>query len=190
MDEAHSFGVFGPTGAGLCEEVAVKADVLMCGFGKATASSGACVLGSSQLRTWLWNRARSFVFSTAPSPRQVHDLYDNLQRLRSDAKRRQRLTEIANQVRSSLSDAGLQLTGHGPILSLIFGEEQLALQAARDLSEQGIVAQAIRPPTVPAGASRLRVTMKANWQLRQVERLSEALIQQAKKASICSSPDQ
>jgi 8-amino-7-oxononanoate synthase len=173
VDEAHGVGIFGPEGAGRCRETGVRPDVLMMGFGKGVGSEGACVLGSRDLRIWLWNRARSFVFSTAPSPERVESLRRQLERTRSAGARRERLSEICDSVREGFQLGGVQLSAgsFGPILSLLVGGEERSLKLCAELKAEGILTQAIRPPTVPVGACRLRIVLHSQLADSHVERL-------------------
>ena len=174
VDESHALGVFGPAGAGRCSEVGVQADIVVGALGKAVGTQGGFVAGSRELRRFLWNRARSFVFSTAPSPRQAELTLRHLHLVRDAAQARQRLIRNAQLLRSRLVGAGLEVVpgSFGPIVSLILGDNQRALGAAAQLRAVGILAQAIRPPTVPQGAARLRLTVKATFAESDVDRLA------------------
>jgi len=177
VDEAHAVGVFGPEGGGRCAEFGVKPDILTGALGKAVGTHGGFVAGTPQLRTYLWNRARSFVFSTAPSPRladltRVHvELVRHADALRAD------LARNAEHLRSALRDARLPIApgSFGPIVSVILGENERVLAAAARLRARGILAQAIRPPTVAVGAARLRLTVKATFSPAEIERLAQAV---------------
>ncbi|HSC89693.1 MAG TPA: 8-amino-7-oxononanoate synthase [Polyangiaceae bacterium] len=173
LDEAHALGVFGPQGAGRAAEAGVRADVTMVAFGKAVGSHGAAVVGSESVRTWLWNRARSFVFSTAPSPAHAAELHTQLVRALAADKPRARLLEASARLRADWLRAGLPLVpgSHGPILGLLVGSPQRALALAERLASEGILVQAIRPPTVPEGQSRLRLTLTAAHDRAALERL-------------------
>jgi 8-amino-7-oxononanoate synthase len=177
VDEAHGLGLWGRDGAGRCQEAGVRPDVLLAGFGKAVGSQGACLCGSAALRTWLWNRARSFVFSTAPAPAAAAGLLEQLRRCRGAAAARERVHALSALARERLSEQGLDLGvgGFGPILGVRLGAPEAALAAAERLRALGILAQAIRPPTVPAGASRVRLTLHAGLSREDVERLAAAL---------------
>lgn len=185
VDEAHSLGVFGHQGAGLCKAVGVKPDILMCGLGKAVGSAGAIVACSQLVRCFLWNRARSFVYSTAPSPRASRDLLKQIQQTQAADDLREQLEARCLQIRVGLNRALREVQGtrvrlaegFGPIVSLVLGSEQLALALALDCRAEGLLVQAIRPPTVPEGQSRLRITVKADWTERQVESVISILIQ-------------
>ncbi len=177
VDEAHSLGVVGPGGAGLAAALHVKADALVAGLGKAVGAQGGVVGGSDQLRTWLWNRARSFVFSTAPSPLLCRLTLGQVRAARCADAARARLRARSTELRSSLLARGLEpLPGAlGPIIPVVLGSNERALTAMVVLRQHGILAQAIRPPTVPVGAARLRLTVHADWPDDAVPRITQAL---------------
>jgi 8-amino-7-oxononanoate synthase len=165
VDEAHSVGVFGPEGAGRCAEVGVTPDALVGTLGKAVGSQGAFVAGSRLLRSLLWNRARSFVFSTAMSPLLAQITLLHVERLRAADRERSQLLATATALRGELAARGVRVsTGlSGPIVPILVGDNHLVVRAAAALESQGILAQAIRPPTVPEGSARLRLTVSAAW---------------------------
>ena len=177
VDEAHSLGVVGPSGAGTAAALQVKTEVLIAGLGKAVGAQGGVVGGSNQLRTWLWNRARSFVFSTAPSPLLCRLTLGQVRAARAADAARARLRTRSAELRSALSARGLTpLPGAlGPIIPVVLGSNDRALAAMAALRQRGILAQAIRPPTVPMGAARLRLTVHADWSDDAVPRIAEAL---------------
>ena len=179
VDEAHAVGVFGPHGAGRCAEAGARPDILVGALGKAVGTHGGFIAGSNQLRTFLWNKARSFVFSTAPSPRHAELTSAQLQLVREADSARESLAANASQLRGALLDAGLPIAPNsfGPILSVILGDNDRVLAAATRLRAKGILAQAIRPPTVPVGAARLRLTVKATFSQEQLSRLSQAVVE-------------
>lgn len=176
LDEAHALGVFGPSGAGLAAQAGVTPDVLIGTLGKSLGTHGAFVAGSTHLRTWLWNRARGFVFSTATSPVLAAITLRQLDRLLEATEARTRLAGLSIELRRRLAQRLPLPESHGPILPIILGGSQAAIQAAEALADQGILVQAIRPPTVPPGTSRLRVTATAALTPSQLERLAESLI--------------
>ena len=179
VDEAHALGVFGPSGAGRCAALAVSPDAMSGALGKAVGTHGGFVAGSHALRTFLWNNARSFVFSTALSPQ--HTALTSLQvaRVRAADKLRARLAHNARQLRGELEGAGLPLApgSFGPILSVVLGSNERVLGAASRLQALGILAQGIRPPTVPLGRARLRLTVKATFTPDELERLAAAVVE-------------
>ena len=177
VDEAHSLGVFGVGGAGRASAQGVRADVIVAGLGKAVGSQGGLLACSTTLRTWLWNRARSFVFSTAPSPALCRLTLAQVRATRAADDARIRLAARSAELRSALADHGLPaLPGAcGPIVPVVLGSNARALTAMTELRRRGILAQAIRPPTVPVGAARLRLTAHADWPDDAVPRIVEAL---------------
>jgi 8-amino-7-oxononanoate synthase len=176
VDEAHSLGVLGPDGAGLAAQQLVTPDVLVAGLGKAVGSQGGFVAGSALLRSWLWNRARAFVFSTAPSPVLTQLLCGQVVEARAANAARSRLAARSSELRRVLQDQGLQVpTGTGPIVPVLLGSSERALAAMAVLRQHRILAQAIRPPTVPAGEARLRLTVHADWPDDAVPRIARAL---------------
>jgi 8-amino-7-oxononanoate synthase len=177
VDEAHSLGVFGPGGAGRAAAQSVKADVIVAGLGKSVGSQGGLIACSASVRTWLWNRARSFVFSTAPSPALCRLTLAQVRATRAADGQRQQLAARSLELRTALAAHGLpSLPGaNGPILPVVLGSNERALGAMHELRRRGVLAQAIRPPTVPAGAARLRLTAHADWPDDAVPRIIEAL---------------
>lgn len=173
VDEAHALGVFGPEGRGVCASVGVVPDVLVGTFGKSFGGSGAFVAGSQSLTRWLWNAARSFVFSTGMSPVVASAVLANLAFVREGSLTR-RLAAHSERLRSSVARETLP-DSVGPIVPLVLGSPARALAATERLLELDIFAQAIRPPTVPAGTSRLRVTLQAGHDPAELERAGRAI---------------
>lgn len=177
VDEAHALGVFGPSGRGLCAAEAVAPDVLVGTLGKSLGLQGAFVVGSAVLRTWLWNRARSFVFSTAMSPAVAATVPERVSRVACADAERAWLLSASSRVRGALADAGasVPLGNTGPIVPWLLGSEQRALAASEELLQSGFVVKAIRPPTVPEGSARLRLTLDATLAPSELEALLDAL---------------
>ena len=170
VDEAHALGVFGGSGCGLCRELNVQADVLVGTLGKAIGLAGAFVAGSTRLRTWLWNRARSFVFSTGLSPALAGAAAVRVRQVAGNDGGRTRLQERAEQLRTGLAALGADVGGgRGPILPWRVGDAFRAVELSSRLRAQGVVVQAIRPPTVPPGTSRLRITAHARLSAAQLD---------------------
>lgn len=157
LDEAHAAGVIGPNGRGLAAELGVtdRVDVQMATLGKALGSSGGAICGSSKLIDFLVNRARSFIFSTAPPPSAAAAAREALRLLESGEMETTRQTLWQN-VRS-LASGLRQPEPQSAILPLPTGDEERTLAAARHLADQGFWVGAIRPPTVPRFQARLRV---------------------------------
>jgi len=178
LDEAHALGLFGAEGRGLASATGVAPDLLVGGFGKALGLHGGFVAGAQVYQRWLWNRARSFVFSTAPSPLLCRWGREQLRALRAAEGPRARLAAYARRLEARLQGGGVPLPPgrHGPIFPLVLGSEAAALDAAVALRPLGVVGHAIRPPTVPAGTSRLRVILRADMSEEDVDRLGAALL--------------
>ncbi|MCE7889124.1 MAG: 8-amino-7-oxononanoate synthase [Sorangiineae bacterium PRO1] len=178
VDEAHALGVFWPEGAGLCRATGVVPDALVGTLGKAIGVHGAFVAGSGELRRWLWNRARSLVFSTASSPLLALIALEQVRRARRDEAGRSRLAQAAAQLRARLRAAGVEAApgSTGPIVPILLGDNARALRVADALQRDGFRAQAIRPPTVPAGSARLRITVSTALDDATLERLATCLI--------------
>jgi 8-amino-7-oxononanoate synthase len=177
VDEAHALGVFGPAGAGLCAAQGVKPDLLVATLGKALGTQGAFAATDHSTRSWLWNRARSFVFSTGVSPFLAALTAHRVAEARSDDASRQRLHHAAATLRARLRDRGLPVPArsHGPVVPIILGSPERALLAARTLLDNHILAIAVRPPTVPDGTARLRITLTAAMTPEDLTRLASAL---------------
>ncbi len=163
VDEAHSTGVIGGTGRGICEHFHLreKPDVLMGTLSKALASEGGYVCGSRLLIDYLKNTARSFIFSTSQSPANLAAASAALQLLQEEPERCARLQENVRVFCAALAEHGVEARSETAIVPLIVGEESLAVKIAKDLERQGILVSAIRYPTVAKGAARLRVALAA-----------------------------
>lgn len=175
VDEAHALGVFGERGAGRCAELGVRPDVLIGGLGKAVGSQGGFVAGSAALRAFLWNRARTFVFSTAPSPSLCREAREQVTLARAAEPARQRLHAVVAAFRSALGELGVRVGegSFGPIIPVWIGDGQRALEVSQRLRARGVLAQPIRPPSVPPGTARLRLTVTADLPLADVRGLAE-----------------
>ena len=163
VDEAHSTGVIGGMGRGICEHFHLreKPDVLMGTLSKALASEGGYVCGSRLLIDYLKNTARSFIFSTSQSPANLAAASAALQLLQEEPERVARLQENVRVFCAALAENGVEARSETAIVPLIIGEESLAVKIAKDLERQGILVSAIRYPTVAKGAARLRVALAA-----------------------------
>jgi 8-amino-7-oxononanoate synthase len=178
VDEAHATGVLGPTGAGLSEALGVadRVDVHMGTLGKALGSFGAYVAGSRRLVDWLVSRARTFVFTTALPPAACGAALAALDVVAAEPERRERLHGLAARMRAGLERLGFPMAGVvAPIFPVFLEEEERALAASRALRERGFFVRAIRPPTVPRGTSRLRVSLTAGHDAAQVDAFLGAL---------------
>jgi 8-amino-7-oxononanoate synthase len=178
VDEAHSAGVLGPTGAGLAEALGVedRVDVHMGTLGKALGAFGAYVAGSRPLVDLLVSRARTFVFTTALPPAACGAALAALDVVRAEPERRARLEALGARLRAGLTALGFDVSKvASPIFPVVLGTEERALAASRALRDRGFFVRAIRPPTVPRGTSRLRVALSAAHTDAQVDGFLGAL---------------
>lgn len=177
VDEAHGVGVFGPGGRGVCADRGVRADVLIGTLGKALGGAGAFVAGSHALRLWLWNRARSFVFSTGASVPNAAMALEAVRLLSESPALVDSVRSRASALRDALEQHGVSVGGDRdcPILPVLIGDDSLAVAVSRRLLERGFFVSAIRPPTVPRGTSRLRITVSAAHTNEQIEALAAAV---------------
>lgn len=170
VDEAHALGVLGHEGAGACQMFHVKPDVLVGTLGKAFGLSGAFVAGASEVRTLLENRSRSYVFSTAQPPLLAHATLVALELVRAADDARACLKTHSKRLREGLRAAGLVVAdGETPIIPVTLGQPDVAVRLSDALLREGVFVQAIRPPTVPAGTSRLRVVPIAAHSVDDIE---------------------
>jgi 8-amino-7-oxononanoate synthase len=164
VDEAHAFGVLGQTGAGLAEAcgVAGMVDVQMGTLSKAAGVSGAYAAGSVVLKEFLVNSARAFIYTTAMPPSIAAACRASLRIMGQEPQRRARLLLLAGRLRRGLRDMAWDVPeGISPIMPLVLGDEMRALKWSEALLQKGLLVSAIRPPTVPKGTARLRLTVTA-----------------------------
>lgn len=178
VDEAHSAGVLGPTGAGLAEALGVadRVDVHMGTLGKALGAFGAYVAGARPLTDLLLSRARTFVFTTALPPAPCGAALAALEVVAAEPARRAHVLALTARARAGLTRLGFDVSRVvAPILPVVLGSEARALAASRALRDRGWFVRAIRPPTVPRGTSRLRVALSAAHDEAQVDGFLAAL---------------
>lgn len=189
VDEAHALGVLGPSGRGRCAETRTTADVLVGTLGKAFGGQGAFAAGRSVLRDWLWNRARSFVFSTGLAPVSAASALRALHEVVERPELAANVLAMAARLRRGLIDVGARASlqgdetdtlgaprvlGFGHVVPVVVGTPARATALADRLRERGIAAHAIRPPTVPAGTARIRLTVTARHVEDDIDRAIEA----------------
>jgi 8-amino-7-oxononanoate synthase len=175
VDEAHALGVFGPGGRGLAHGIAELA-IVSGTFGKAFGSGGAFLAGDVLVGDWLLQSSGAFRYTTALAPPLAAGALAALGRIQADPGAASGLLERSGRWRDALEAAGWpRPPGEGPILSLRFGDDAAALAAQERLEAAGLLALAIRPPTVPEGTSRLRLVLRAGLPAGTLEKLLEAL---------------
>ncbi len=178
-DDAHGFGVLGTQGAGCAEHFQLSTEqlpILMGTLGKAVGSFGAFVAGSEALIESLIQFARPYIYTTAMPPAVAAATLAALELLDEEGWRRESLRARIDQFRRGAAQLGLELMpSDTAIQPLVMGEDARALAASEALARRGILVSAIRPPTVPEGSSRLRITLSAAHSEQQVEQLLAAL---------------
>jgi 8-amino-7-oxononanoate synthase len=177
VDDAHGSGVIGPHGAGTADYYGVDSPrmIRLGTLSKAFGGEGGFVAGTADLVDYLRHKARSFVFSTAPSPATVATAREALRIVRTEPHRREKLRANADRLREGLRALGFEvLDGPTPILPVMTGEPGRAVSLSKALEERGVLAPAIRPPTVPEGTSRLRVTAMATHTNDDIDRALRA----------------
>ncbi len=165
VDEAHGTGVFGEHGRGVCEQLGVEGRVAVRvgTLSKAIGTLGGFVAGSRSLVDWLWNKARPQVFSTALPPAICAAATAAIEIVRNEPERRTKLWRNCEFVRGELARRGIAVVANsaGPIVPVLFGDPEAVIVVQRRLEERGCLIAAIRPPTVPHGTSRLRISLSA-----------------------------
>lgn len=180
VDEAHSVGLFGENRRGLAEafEMHDDIDIHFGTLGKAVGASGGYVAGNKTLINFLINKARSFIFSTAPLPAVAAAANAGIRLIQSEEgeQRRQRVWSLIDHLKSELLAHGLSLPPvQSAIIPVVLGAENRARKVATELLQSGIFVPAIRYPTVAMGKARLRVSMTANHEVDQIKHLCQVL---------------
>lgn len=170
VDEAHGVGIRGVKGLGLAEEQGVHRaiEILTGTFGKAYGGQGAFVAGSRVLIDFLLNTARPQIFSTGLPPVSAHWLCFVLRQIPLMQEQRAKVATMAENLRQALRDAGLQTLGSSNIVPVMVGDATRAVAAAEQICNSGYWVKAVRPPTVPAGTSRLRLSLNASMDWDQL----------------------
>ncbi len=183
VDEAHAFGVYGPSGKGLCAALGYEndVDVIVCTFGKAIAGAGACVLCSQTVRDYLINRMRTLIFSTALPPITLAWNSLILRQMRTEelATQSPECYPLMAQLRAHLGqlvtcfqqESGLPAQSH--IIPIAAGSNEKALAMADQAAQAQYWLSAIRPPTVPQGSARLRLSLSAAFSIPQIQKLAQ-----------------
>ncbi|MDD4890066.1 MAG: 8-amino-7-oxononanoate synthase [Phycisphaerae bacterium] len=183
VDEAHAIGIFGPRGRGIAELLGVSegVDVIVGTASKALGGVGGFIAGKRVLIDALRNLARPFIFSTAPPAAAAAAVIAALRIVREEPERRERLLALCASLRQKLRAAQLISNSEFPIpnsqiLPIVYGTEERALAAQRILLEHAQFAVAIRPPTVPRGTARIRISLMCDHTEADLDRLTEALL--------------
>ena len=178
VDEAHAIGVRGKRGLGIAEEQGCVPDIdFLCGtFGKALASVGAYVVCSRLMHDYLVNRMRTLIFTTALPPLNVAWTKFVFSRLDGWEDLRIRLASMAEKVRGAVRQAGYPCPSESHIVPLVVGESEKTVLKAAEMQRKGFYVLPVRPPTVPAGTSRLRLSLTAALPEGEVEKMGELIV--------------
>lgn len=182
IDDAHGFGVLGEAGRGTLAHCNVASDriIYMATLGKAAGVAGAFVAGDETLIETLIQNARTYIYTTATPPLLAHALLMSLHIIAQEEWRRERLRALIAQLREGLAASPWQLMpSDTPIQPLLIGGNGDALALSARLAEAGLLVPAIRPPTVPEGTARLRISLSADHEAADVAQLVAALVQPA-----------
>ena len=189
IDDAHGIGVLGNKGKGSLEHAGIdpsKVDILIGTFGKAFGGSGAFVLSDNDTIDYLIQKARTLIYTTAPPVALAAAATQSLKIIINEPERRQRLHKNIQYFRKALSKTALELLDSiTAIQTIIIGENEQALWFSKQLEDRGLLALAIRPPTVPKNTARLRITLSSEHTQQQIDLLVNALleIENSNKAS-------
>ncbi len=180
VDDAHGFGVLGRTGGGVLQHFGLASLppslIYMATLGKAAGVAGAFVAGSPELIDWLVHKARTYVYTTAMPPLLMAASARSLELIRAEPWRREHLAALIERLRTGAEGLPWRLMpSQTPIQPLVVGPSEAALKLAEGLRRRGILVPAIRPPTVPVGTARLRISLSAAHTEADVDRLLAAL---------------
>jgi len=178
LDDAHGFGVIGAAGRGVLEHFSVASPriVYMATLGKAAGVFGAFVAGEPELIETLMQRARPYIYTTAPPPLLAHALLASLEIIAIESWRRERIAHLIVQLRQGLSRVRWKLArSDTAIQPLMIGANDEAVRVSGALQARGVMVPAIRPPTVPQGTARLRISLSAAHSGEDLSQLVHAL---------------
>ena len=179
VDDAHGFGVLGQQGKGSLEHSNVAVDqvpIYMATLGKAAGTAGAFVAGSEDLIEYLIQYARTYVYTTAMPPALAEATRASLNIIKKGNGRREQLQQLIHRFRSGAQQLGLQLVDSDtPIQPVMIGDSLKASRISEQLLDKGFLISAIRPPTVPDGRARLRITLSASHEENHIDQLLDAL---------------
>ncbi|MFJ7183550.1 8-amino-7-oxononanoate synthase [Lysinibacillus xylanilyticus] len=187
IDDAHVTGVLGSDGRGTAEYFGLKdeIDFTVGTLSKAIGAEGGFVATSAIAKNYLLNNARSFIFQTALSPSAIEAAREGISIIQNEPERREQLLNNAKYLRLKLQESGFVVKeGETPIISLLIGDSHEAIQFSEKLMDEGVFIPAIRPPTVPKGSSRLRITVMATHTMEQLDTVINKLKKIGKEMGI------
>lgn len=178
LDEAHGTGVYGPNGAGYAAELGLQqaVDISIATLSKSAGCMGGAICGSKSFCDAVVNLGRAYIYSTSVAPALAGGVVAAIGVMRDEPQRQQRVRELARDVRKRVAGMNLSIpAGDSPIIPIIVGSERAALDLARRLENHGLLAPAIRPPTVRPGTSRVRITLSCEHADAEIDRLIDSL---------------
>ncbi|MGI6395173.1 MAG: aminotransferase class I/II-fold pyridoxal phosphate-dependent enzyme [bacterium] len=177
VDEAHAVGCIGEKGLGVCEKNSVthKIDYIVGTFGKAVGGFGAFILCDKEIKDYLINKCRSFIFTTALPPINIFWINFVLKKIVKMEKEREKLAEITQLLRAKLLEKNFLTNGSTHIVPLITGDEASTVSFFQKMEKRGVFVPAIRPPTVPVGSSRLRFSFTTEFSNDDIEFIVKAI---------------
>ena len=187
VDEAHAVGIYGPRGSGCIEHTGADAFLSVDTAGKALGVSGAFVSGPAWARDYLIQRARPFMFSTAPPPAIAAALDASLSVIAEEPDRRRRVQDLSRLLRTTLSERGIPIgRSESQIIPIVLGDNDRAKAAAATLQHEGFDVRAIRPPAVPPGTARLRISVNSQLDDAILHRFVDAVQRVTQRVILCS----
>jgi 8-amino-7-oxononanoate synthase len=179
LDESHAVGVLGSRGAGLADATGLSGgvDILMGTISKALGSAGGFIAALAPVCDLLRHRARGYIFDTAPAPAAVGAALGAISAMEAEPWRRTRLLEMTALLRDELSTGGLKvLSGEAAVVPVVLGRADRAVAVASVCRQRGVIAPAIRPPSVPEGTSRLRLTVSAGFDSATIRQAAAVIL--------------
>ncbi len=185
VDEAHAVGIMGKQGRGLCSKLKIKPDIITGTLSKTFGTYGGFVCCSQEIKEWLINSARTFIFSTALPPAIIGSTLKALELIKTQPDLGQKLLDKANYFYQLLKEAGLTLLPfESQIIPIIIGSNELAIKMADKLWQEGVYVKAIRPPTVPKGTARLRLSITLAHSKNDLKTAAKKIINAARELNI------
>lgn len=169
VDDAHATGVIGKTGRGSSEYFNCKPDIIIGTLSKAIGSEGGFVCANKDIIDYIKNKARSFIFSTALSPAVINGAIKSLNIIEKNPELVKKLNDNINYMCKSLRDIGFNINSKSPIIPILIGKEEIALEFSKMLLEEGIYIPAIRYPTVKRGKAILRLTLMSTHDFKDLD---------------------
>jgi len=185
VDEAHSFGILGPTGRGTTEHYGVNADIIMGTFSKALAGVGGFIAASTDLCEYVRHTAHAYIFNAAPPPVVVAGVIKALELMEKESWRREKLWHNTIRFRSGLIQLGFDTMGSvTPVIPIFIGDDMKTMVMSKELLNEGVYIASAIFPTVPQGMSRFRTTITAALEDEDIDRALDVLGKVARKAGI------